>query len=135
MTISQNIHQSRPNAIFFCASNFLNFTKSNYFVDRLLAEQPVKVLNQFRLQCIIRGTTLNNSKEPGRSSPANTELSVGQAMKTEFLTAMMDLQQQIRLRAYEIYCGRDSASATAIDDWLKAEQEIKARAVVKRNDY
>ena len=70
---------------------------------------------------------MKNSKEPGRPSPASTELSVGQAMKTEFLTAMMDFQQEIRLRAYEIYCGRVSASATALDDWLKAEKEIKAK--------
>jgi hypothetical protein len=89
----------------------------------LLAEQPVKVVHNV----IIGGTTLKNSKEPGRSSPANTELSVGQAMKAEFLTAMMDFQQEIRVRAYEIYYERDSVSATAIDDWLKAEKEIKAK--------
>jgi Protein of unknown function (DUF2934) len=48
-------------------------------------------------------------------------------MKAELLTARMDFQQEIRVRAYEIYCGRDSASATALDDWLKAESEIRAK--------
>ena len=52
-------------------------------------------------------------------------------MKAELLTAMMDFQQEIRLRAYEIYCGCDSASDTALDDWLKAEKEIKAKHVKK----
>jgi len=52
-------------------------------------------------------------------------------MKAEFLTAMMDFQEEIRVRAYEIYCGRDSASVTALDDWLKAEKEIRAKHVKK----
>jgi Protein of unknown function (DUF2934) len=53
-------------------------------------------------------------------------------MKAELLTAMMDFQEEIRVRAYEIYCGRDSASATALDDWLKAEEEIKAKHAKKK---
>ena len=48
-------------------------------------------------------------------------------MKAELLNAILELKQEIRIRAYEIYCTRDSASATALDDWLKAEQEIKAK--------
>jgi Protein of unknown function (DUF2934) len=54
-------------------------------------------------------------------------------MKAELLTARMDFQQEIRMRAYEIFCNRDSASATALDDWLKAEQEIKARYAKSRS--
>jgi hypothetical protein len=53
-------------------------------------------------------------------------------MKAELLTARMDFQQEIRMRAYEIFCDRDSASATALDNWLKAEQEIKARYTKSR---
>jgi hypothetical protein len=68
----------------------------------------------------------NPFREATPSSP-DIKTTAAQSMKAELLTVRMDFQQEIRMRAYEIFCDRDSASASALDDWLKAEQEIKAR--------
>jgi Protein of unknown function (DUF2934) len=70
--------------------------------------------------------SMKNLKRVNKPS-STSKYSVPEVMKAELLTARMDFQQEIRERAYEIYCGRDSASATALDDWLKAEVEIKAK--------
>lgn len=32
--------------------------------------------------------------------------------------------QQIRCRAYEIYCGRNGGAGDALSDWLAAEREL-----------
>ena len=38
-------------------------------------------------------------------------------------------EDHIRKRAYEIYCARKCSSGTELDDWLKAETDLKeARA-------
>ncbi len=34
-------------------------------------------------------------------------------------------EDEIRTRAYEIYCARNSGPGSEVDDWLKAEIEIK----------
>jgi len=36
-----------------------------------------------------------------------------------------DLEQRIRLRAYEIYCSRDGGDDNELEDWLTAEREIR----------
>lgn len=72
-----------------------------------------------------------NLKKANKVS-STAKYSVPEVMKAELLTARMDFQQEIRMRAYEIFCDRDSASATALDNWLKAEQEIKARYTKSR---
>ncbi len=33
-------------------------------------------------------------------------------------------QEQIRTRAYEIYCERNGQPGNAVEDWVRAEQEI-----------
>jgi Protein of unknown function (DUF2934) len=33
----------------------------------------------------------------------------------------------IRIRAYEIYCARDGGPGSELDDWLKAEAELKEK--------
>jgi hypothetical protein len=38
----------------------------------------------------------------------------------------LPLEEQIRLRAYELYIKRGDTVASAQDDWLQAEQEILA---------
>lgn len=37
------------------------------------------------------------------------------------------LEDQIRRRAYELYAERGRADGQALDDWLRAEAEIRAR--------
>jgi hypothetical protein len=34
-------------------------------------------------------------------------------------------EDQIRMRAYEIYCARNGAPGSELDDWLQAENELK----------
>jgi Protein of unknown function (DUF2934) len=38
------------------------------------------------------------------------------------------LEEQIRVRAYEIYLERGMTDGNELDDWLLAEQEIRERA-------
>jgi anti-anti-sigma factor len=64
--------------------------------------------------------------DTNKESSANIKCTPAEAMKAELLTARMKYQQEIRRRAYEIYCEHIGASDTALDDWLKAEQEIAA---------
>lgn len=34
------------------------------------------------------------------------------------------LEHEVRLRAYDIYCGRGKRDGHALDDWLQAEREV-----------
>jgi len=36
------------------------------------------------------------------------------------------IEEQIRQRAYVLYVGRGQADGSAVDDWLKAEEEVLA---------
>jgi hypothetical protein len=36
-------------------------------------------------------------------------------------------EYEIRKRAYEIYCDRNGGPGSEVDDWLKAETELKER--------
>ncbi len=36
-------------------------------------------------------------------------------------------QEEIRERAYSLYLARNGATGSALEDWLKAEEELKAR--------
>jgi hypothetical protein len=38
-------------------------------------------------------------------------------------------EDEIGERAYEIYCARNGGSGDELDDWLKAEAELRARCV------
>lgn len=35
-------------------------------------------------------------------------------------------QEAIRQRAYEIYCSRNGAPGTELEDWLQAERELRS---------
>ena len=35
-------------------------------------------------------------------------------------------EDEIRPRAYELYCARNGGAGDEVDDWLKAEAELKA---------
>ncbi len=38
-------------------------------------------------------------------------------------------EEEIRNRAYEIYCARNGAAGDEVSDWLKAEAELKGDTV------
>jgi len=41
-------------------------------------------------------------------------------------TESLSLEEQIRRRAYELYVERGSESGSELDDWLRAEEEIRS---------
>lgn len=45
--------------------------------------------------------------------------------------ASLSLEEQIRLRAYELYEGRGRQDGFAEQDWLQAESELTARTALK----
>ncbi len=42
-------------------------------------------------------------------------------------TQQLELEHQIRLRAYELYEARGSKDGYEIEDWLRAEEEITGK--------
>lgn len=40
----------------------------------------------------------------------------------------LDLEDQIRMRAYELYLERSADPGHDLDDWLRAEQEVRVNA-------
>ena len=36
-----------------------------------------------------------------------------------------EVEERIRLKAYEIYCSRNGGEGSAMDDWLAAEREVR----------
>ena len=42
-------------------------------------------------------------------------------------TAELPVEERIRQRAYELYILRGSASGSEVEDWLQAEEEIRAQ--------
>jgi hypothetical protein len=49
------------------------------------------------------------------------------APKSDELTVLIPIENQIQLRAYELYEQRGRTDGHELDDWLQAECEIKAR--------
>jgi hypothetical protein len=50
---------------------------------------------------------------------------ITRAPKSSELTALIPIEQQIQQRAYELYEQRGRTGGHDLDDWLKAEYEIK----------
>jgi Protein of unknown function (DUF2934) len=48
----------------------------------------------------------------------------GVAFATKSARETLPLEEQIRLRAYELYVQRGNESGSELDDWLQAESEI-----------
>jgi H+-transporting ATPase len=66
--------------------------------------------------------------DAGCASKSETKTALKPGVKTEpkpEAKASPDLAQQIAKRAYELYGKRDRSSGTAVQDWTKAEQEIR----------
>lgn len=47
--------------------------------------------------------------------------------RTQVTKSTPDLQEQIRLRAYELYEQRGRGDGRDLDDWLQAESEVKQK--------
>ena len=76
------------------------------------------------------------AKTPRNSSPSNKQVitmpeagSTLQPKKTAVPSTPIpiDLEAQIRQRAYELYQERGGVSGNENEDWLRAEREVRAR--------
>ena len=56
----------------------------------------------------------------------DTTARVAVEMKAELLGALLEIRQKVRQRAYEISLTCQGDSCAANDNWIKAEQEVKA---------
>jgi hypothetical protein len=52
------------------------------------------------------------------------------AETTERLIESLSREERVRLRAQELYCLRGDRPGSAVDDWLRAEEEIRAEQAV-----
>lgn len=63
------------------------------------------------------------------STPAEKETRMAAKKEAKQESATKDKPQptedEIRKRAHEIYCARDDGPGSEMDDWLKAETELK----------
>ena len=60
---------------------------------------------------------------------ANTSATSGIPGEITMSESYADLQEQVRLRAYEIYEKRGREDGHALEDWLQAQSEILAAGV------
>ncbi len=75
------------------------------------------------------------AKTPRSTNPPNNQVitmpeagSVPQVRRATPVNASpIDLESQIRLRAYELYQERGRNSGQEKEDWLRAEREVRAR--------
>jgi hypothetical protein len=74
-----------------------------------------------------------NSKGNGAPAPTMSEISTATVPKTaspgtpnSFIATQIDLEAQIRMRAYQLYEERGCTPGQENDDWFRAEQEIRA---------
>jgi hypothetical protein len=77
--------------------------------------------------------TPRSSKANNKPAPTAPEISTATELKTalsdppaSFIATQIDLETQIRLRAYQLYEERGCTPGQQDEDWLKAEQEIRA---------
>jgi len=77
--------------------------------------------------------TPRNSKGNGNAVRTVPEISTATRSKTaspgpsaSFIATQIDLETQIRQRAYQLYEERGCTPGQQDDDWLRAEQELRA---------
>ncbi len=66
--------------------------------------------------------TKKNTPRSTTKTPARTPTARGAVTKCR--TKVMPTEEQIRLRAYEIYLRRGNAPGTPESDWAQAEREL-----------
>ena len=76
-----------------------------------------------------RSKTTKNGNSPTSKKLATVTM-IGSEVKKS--PAPVNLEDQIRLRAYEIYQERGYVSGNEREDWLTAEREVMARSRSKR---
>lgn len=77
---------------------------------------------------IPRSSKVNNKPEPTApevSTAAQSQM-VSSGIPASFIATQIDLETQIRQRAYQLYEERGCTPGQQDEDWLRAEQEIRA---------
>ena len=74
-----------------------------------------------------RKTNGNDTSSRGKKVPVFTEPAVQNVPKIGKNVETVNLNEEIRRRAYEIYLDRGDAAGDEHQDWLIAEREIRAR--------
>ncbi len=59
---------------------------------------------------------------------------MGSPRRDPVVESHLELEERIRRRAHEIYLSRREADGSALDDWLKAEQEVLGKSVQPAQD-
>jgi hypothetical protein len=71
------------------------------------------------------------SSKPNRNEITKSQATSAQAQTEEVSAGNSARDEEIRLRAYEIYLERGEQPGSELDDWLQAERELK-RGVLRR---
>jgi hypothetical protein len=69
------------------------------------------------------------SSKPKRIGIAEPQATFGQAVTGKVSVENVVGDEQIRLRAYEIYLERAKGPGLELDDWLQAERELEGGAM------
>jgi hypothetical protein len=68
---------------------------------------------------------LNMSSKPKRNESTEQQASSTQAEAGKVSVGNLAREDEIRLRAYEIYVERGAEPGREVDDWLQAERELE----------
>lgn len=71
------------------------------------------------------GKSKKSEEETGISPQATEQSDIEQTEIEQIATENTSTEEQIRLRAYEIYLERGGADGNDADDWLQAERELR----------
>ncbi|HEX6503240.1 MAG TPA: DUF2934 domain-containing protein [Terriglobales bacterium] len=74
-----------------------------------------------------KARTPRSSKKNGNSGDFATAAAPALAVEVKKNVVPINLEDEIRRRAYELFQQRDGAQGTEQEDWLRAESEVLAR--------
>lgn len=88
------------------------------------------------MKCIQKENRLENhtlKKKHRVSKKENGFQPLGEKARAKIHPQYLDsLNEEIKQRAHEIFCGRNGNPGSALSDWLQAEQEIKEKYSAKQ---
>jgi hypothetical protein len=113
-------------------SNLTHINKRTRYIGTQPAEFPywsLMIMATAKRPRSTRSKKLAQTSEP-ETVQTTTRPEVGKANQPELAritTQAVDLQDVIRIRAYEIYTQRGYSHGFDLEDWLRAESEVLAR--------
>jgi Protein of unknown function (DUF2934) len=90
--------------------------------------KPLLELGICKEYCMARKTSGNGTTSRGKKAAASIQPYPAQVTSEDRRNAKtVNLEEEIRRRAYEIYLARRGSGGDQYQDWLLAEREIRAR--------